>query len=63
MRLASSGSAYPLSARKFPLPLTGPEFSSSLIVNVSSGLWSTKFEMRSPRYTTRIDELQVIAVA
>ncbi|XAP13151.1 DUF4113 domain-containing protein [Methylobacterium fujisawaense] len=25
--------------------------------------WSTKFEMRSPRYTTRIDELPVIAAA
>jgi DNA polymerase V len=27
------------------------------------GSWSTKFEMRSPRYTTRIDELPVIAAA
>lgn len=25
--------------------------------------WSTKFEMRSPRYTTRLDELPVIAAA
>ncbi|MCJ2039014.1 Y-family DNA polymerase [Methylobacterium sp. J-059] len=25
--------------------------------------WSTKFEMRSPRYTTRVDELPVVAAA
>ena len=25
--------------------------------------WSTKFEMRSPRYTTRLSELPVIAAA
>ena len=25
--------------------------------------WSTKFEMRSPRYTTRLDELPVIGAA
>ncbi|WP_373874803.1 DUF4113 domain-containing protein [Methylobacterium iners] len=25
--------------------------------------WSTKFEMRSPRYTTRIDELPAIKAA
>ena len=25
--------------------------------------WSTKFEMRSPRYTTRIDELPVVLAA
>ena len=25
--------------------------------------WSTKFEMRSPRYTTRLDELPVVATA
>ena len=23
--------------------------------------WSTKFEMRSPRYTTRLDEIPVVA--
>ena len=27
----------------------------------SRGGWATKFEMRSPRYTTRLDELPVIA--
>jgi DNA polymerase V len=26
-------------------------------------VWSTKFEMRSPRYTTRIDELPTVAAA
>ena len=25
--------------------------------------WSTKFEMRSPRYTTRVDELPVVRAA
>ena len=25
--------------------------------------WSTKFEMRSPRYTTRLDEVPVVKAA
>ena len=38
------------------------------VVPANAGLverrtWSTKFEMRSPRYTTRVDELPVVAAA
>lgn len=41
-------------------------FGRGIVVPASAGLpqarkWSTKFEMRSPRYTTRVDEIPVIA--
>jgi hypothetical protein len=29
----------------------------------SKRAWSTKFDMRSPRYTTRVDELPVVSAA
>jgi DNA polymerase V len=29
----------------------------------SKRAWSTKFDMRSPRYTTRMDELPVVSAA
>lgn len=43
-------------------------FGRGTVVPAAAGLatkraWSTKFEMRSPRYTTRLDELPVIAAA
>ncbi|MBB2959797.1 hypothetical protein FHU13_000158 [Methylobacterium sp. R2-1] len=43
-------------------------FGRGAVVPAAAGLsqkrdWSTKFEMRSPRYTTRLDELPVIAAA
>ena len=28
--------------------------------NSAARAWATKFEMRSPRYTTRLDELPVV---
>ena len=43
-------------------------FGRGAVVPATAGLaekrdWSTKFEMRSPRYTTRLDELPVVAAA
>jgi DNA polymerase V len=43
-------------------------FGRGAVVPGTAGLapsrsWSTKFEMRSPRYTTRLDELPVVAAA
>lgn len=40
-------------------------FGRGTVVSASAGQekarsWSTKFEMRSPRYTTRLDELPVV---
>ena len=41
-------------------------FGRGAVVSAAAGLerersWSTKFEMRSPRYTTRLDEMPVVA--
>ncbi len=43
-------------------------FGRGAVVPASAGwtkdrTWSTKFELRSPRYTTRIDELPVVMAA
>jgi DNA polymerase V len=43
-------------------------FGRGAVVPVTAGLarktdWSTKFEMRSPRYDTGLDELPVVAAA
>jgi DNA polymerase V len=40
-------------------------FRGGAVVPAAAGLapqrgWSTKFEMRSPRYTTRLDEIPVV---
>lgn len=41
-------------------------FGREAVVPAAAGLatkreWSTKFEMRSPRYTTRLEEIPVVA--
>ena len=41
----------------------GTVFAASAGVVRQQKAWSTKFEMRSPRYTTRIDEVPVVGVA
>jgi DNA polymerase V len=43
-------------------------FGRGTVVPASAGIvdqraWATKFEMRSPRYTTRLDETPVIRAA
>ncbi|GJE74946.1 hypothetical protein BGCPKDLD_1520 [Methylorubrum suomiense] len=50
------------------LDASNGRFGRGAVVPASAGFaprrdWSTKFEMRSPRYTTRLDELPVIAAA
>lgn len=44
------------------------QFGRAAVVPGSTGFapkreWSTKFDMRSPRYTTRVDELPVVMAA
>lgn len=50
------------------LDVCNRQFGRGAVVPAAAGwakdrTWSTKFEVRSPRYTTRVDELPVVTAA